>query len=106
MTARDHLEALVTGLPDGTVVTVRADWIKELLSAPESAERATEAPSLDLTVEEVAAAFQCTPQCIRNWLREGRFPRAWHLGREWRIPRADVVALGCREVGSPEESAA
>lgn len=91
MSPADHLAAIVDGLPDGAVVTVRADWVRALLLAPLQPVSPVE---VDLTVTQAAAALRRSPQRIRDWYRMGRFPHAWTLGREIRIPRADVEALG------------
>jgi excisionase family DNA binding protein len=96
VSGRDHLSALVDGLPSGAVVTVRADWIRELLTVSTLSASAP-AVELDLTIPEAAALLHRSPQRVRDWVREGRFPHAWRMGREIRIPRADVEALGCAE---------
>jgi excisionase family DNA binding protein len=45
-----------------------------------------------LTVPQVAAEFQVTPQTIRNWIDHGTLP-AVRIGRAFRIKRHDVSAL-------------
>jgi hypothetical protein len=56
-----------------------------------------------LKVAEVAAAYGCGHHCVHDWLARGRFPGAFQTpadnGRgHWRIPRADVIAVG-RQLG-------
>jgi hypothetical protein len=54
-----------------------------------------------LKVAEVAAAYGCGQHIVTNWLARGRFPGAFRTpaGRgRWRIPRADVIAVG-RQLG-------
>jgi excisionase family DNA binding protein len=49
----------------------------------------------DLKVLEAAEALRIHPETVRVWIREGRFPHAYQLGRRggWRIPPDDLVAL-------------
>jgi hypothetical protein len=55
-----------------------------------------------LKVAEVAAAYGCGERALLTHLAQGRFPRAFRTpspGRgQWRIPRADVIAVG-RQLG-------
>lgn len=46
----------------------------------------------DPTIEEVARELGRAPSTVRGWRLAGEFPGAYQLGREWRIPRADVRA--------------
>jgi hypothetical protein len=61
-------------------------------------------PDLDpLKPSEVAAAYGLSHRAVLVWLGQGRFPGAIQTptdnGRgHWRIPRADVLAVG-RELG-------
>lgn len=45
-----------------------------------------------LTVPQVAAELQVTPQTIRNWIDHGTLP-AVRIGRAFRVKRPDVDAL-------------
>jgi excisionase family DNA binding protein len=45
-----------------------------------------------LTVPQVAAQLQVTPQTVRSWIDHGTLP-AVHIGRAFRIKRDDVDAL-------------
>lgn len=58
-----------------------------------------------LTPEEVAEWLRVTPDTIYRWLREGELP-AIKLGRLYRIPKAEVLALVRRHGpgGDKEES--
>jgi len=49
-----------------------------------------------LTVHEVAGVMRTHPETIRRWLRRGFFPNALKTpsGHDWRIPEADLDALG------------
>jgi hypothetical protein len=52
-----------------------------------------------LKPREVAAAYGCQERAVQDWLGRGRFPGAFHTpGGHWRIPRADVLAVG-RQLG-------
>jgi excisionase family DNA binding protein len=48
-----------------------------------------------LTVPQVAAEFQVTPQTVRNWIDHGTLP-AVRVGRAFRLRRDDVDALVAR----------
>lgn len=48
-------------------------------------------PDPGLTVAQVAAHVGREESTIRGWVGEGRFPGAFKLGREWRIPRVDLA---------------
>lgn len=45
-----------------------------------------------MSPEQVADWLLVTPDTVYRWLREGRLP-ALRLGRVYRIPRAEVLAL-------------
>lgn len=49
----------------------------------------------DLKVVEAAGRLRVHPETIRVWLRHGRFPHAYQLGRRggWRIPPDDLTAM-------------
>ncbi len=49
----------------------------------------------DFKVLEAAGELRIHPETIRVWLREGRFPHAYRLGRrgDWRIPPHDLLAM-------------
>jgi excisionase family DNA binding protein len=52
-----------------------------------------------LKVAEVAAAYGISRRAVQTWLARGQFPGASHTpGGHWRIPRADVIAVG-RQLG-------
>lgn len=48
-----------------------------------------------LTVPQVAAELQVTPQTVRNWIESGVLP-AVRIGRAFRLRRDDVDALLAR----------
>jgi excisionase family DNA binding protein len=45
-----------------------------------------------LTVAQVAAELQVTPQTVRNWIDHGTLP-AVRIGRAFRLKREDVDAI-------------
>jgi len=49
----------------------------------------------ELSVSQVARWLGVSEERVRQFLRQGRLPNAWRLGRRgwWRIPEADVEAL-------------
>jgi excisionase family DNA binding protein len=46
-----------------------------------------------LTVEEVAASLRVSRSTIWRWCQDGMFPTAFKIGRNWRIPRAELEAI-------------
>lgn len=42
-------------------------------------------------VEEVAQFFRTTIQVVRQWIKAGEFPNAYKSGRNYLIPKDDVV---------------
>ena len=55
-----------------------------------------------LTVEQVAELVGLQPSTIRLWCAKGRFPGAFKIGREWRIPYASLPEK-LRELAEEEE---
>lgn len=54
-----------------------------------------------LSVSKVAELFAVTPETIRNWCKEGKFPNATKPGGTiWKIPESDVRALAQATYGS------
>jgi hypothetical protein len=52
------------------------------------------APGLNPTIQQVADELGRSPSTVRGWRLAGEFPNAYLLqGREWRIPRSDLVAF-------------
>jgi hypothetical protein len=89
--SRDVLRALVDGAPPGTTISVRADWIAELVAGiPEQ----REGVEVDLTTGEVGRLLSRDEKTVASWCRSGLLTGAYRLrGREWRIPRAALVAF-------------
>lgn len=46
-----------------------------------------------LHTEEVAPMFRCTPQTIRVWCKEGKFPGYIRVGLKYLIPEDTVRAV-------------
>lgn len=55
----------------------------------------------DPTIEDVARELGRAPSTVRGWRLAGEFPGAYQLGREWRIPRADIRAFLDRQKPTP-----
>lgn len=98
----DRLRRMVDGVPDQAQITLPASllrqWIEETGAKSGGEVRREDPdsrslPDAGVTVAEVAEHFGREPSTVRGWLGEGRFPNAWHLGREWRIPRSDLAAF-------------
>jgi len=50
-----------------------------------------------LTAQEAAERLSRTPRLIQNLCARGAFPGAFRVGRDWRIPRAEVTARKRRQ---------
>lgn len=46
-----------------------------------------------LSVTEAAEMLDVHPNTIKTWIVEGRLPASKHGGRNWKVNRADVVAI-------------
>lgn len=55
-------------------------------------------PALCL-VPEVAQFFRQTDETIRGWIKKGSFPNAFKTGRNYLIPKQDVLDLAHRMYG-------
>ena len=87
--SQDTLRTALADLPDNALLPV--SWIRAHL--PETATTKPGDSDVDLTVEHVAELFGRADSTIRTWIAQGVFPSAYRLrGREWRIPRSDLVA--------------
>jgi len=42
---------------------------------------------------EVSKLFSVTPETVRNWVVEGKFPNTRRVGRKYMIPETDLQAL-------------
>lgn len=90
LSRREILRELVDGVPPGFTVSVRADWIKELVADLPEPEPGVE---IDLTAEEVGRLLGRDPKTIASWCRMGTLEGAYRLNdREWRIPRPALTA--------------
>lgn len=56
-----------------------------------------------LTVPEVAEHFRCTVWTTRKWLREGVFPNARKIGKNWLVPVGDVAVQANNLYGGKDE---
>jgi excisionase family DNA binding protein len=58
----------------------------------------------DFTVPQVAKAFSCSAGTVKNWIKQGRI-KAYRLGgplgRDWRVPWAEVERLRSEWTYSP-----
>ncbi len=98
MTAREHLAALVSASPPDALLSVPAQWLREVLDGPDSVP--AESGPVDLTVGEFGARFGRSASTARAWCELGKVPGAWKFGREWRIPTASLQAFR-QQQGAP-----
>lgn len=96
MTLEARVRRLVEAVPpEGSVVlpvaTLR-QWLEEA-GAGENGAVAPPSAGIDpgLTISTIARMVDRQPSTVRGWVREGQFPNAFTLGREWRIPRQDLA---------------
>lgn len=82
-------------LPPGSLVP--RDWILGRLAAHEPARDAPlpgTAPTVDRTVNDLAALFGKRPSTVRAWIERGDFPGSYKLhGKEWRVPPVALDAF-------------
>lgn len=55
-------------------------------------------PDLAL-VPEVADFFRVTIDLVRKWIRDGKLPNTTKIGKEFRIPKQDVINLAHQMYG-------
>jgi hypothetical protein len=90
---RDHLLALLLPLP--AEATLPVGWIREQL---EALEVAVEGEPEVYAVRDLARRWNRAPSTVRAVLEAGELPEAYrHRGREWRVPRAAVLAYEQRQ---------
>lgn len=91
MRTDDVIRALIQGLDGAAVVTVRVDWLRDMLDrqmgkTPESD------VEVDLRAPEVGKILNRDASTVRLWCRAGLLPGAYRLlGREWRVPRSAIA---------------
>jgi excisionase family DNA binding protein len=93
----ERMRRMLDGMPEEGQITLpvcllRA-WLDDETIPEGTPTQATASPMPDpgLTVAQVAAHIGREESTIRGWVGEGRFPGAFKLGREWRIPREDLA---------------
>ncbi|MDE3003385.1 MAG: helix-turn-helix domain-containing protein [Gemmatimonadota bacterium] len=86
-TLDSRLRRLIDGVPDGGMVSLPVERVREWLAEP-SAE-----VERDLMVAEVASFFSRSPVTIRTWIRDGRLRAYRFRGREYRITAAALEAF-------------
>lgn len=93
--AAERLVTELQALPPGSLVP--RDWILGRLSAQEPAQDLPlqgKSPTVDRTVNDLAALFGKRPSTVRAWIERGDFPGSYKLnGKEWRVPPAALDAF-------------
>lgn len=79
---------MLAELPD-LLASMQAE-IDRLQARVDALER--QVPDL-LSVSEAAAMLNVHENTVKVWIRENKLPASKHGGRNWKIDRADVVAL-------------
>ena len=55
------------------------------------------------TTTQAASRLGVSPRRVRAMIRQGHFPGAQLLGRDWLIPAAEVEAARVRKTGRPRK---
>ena len=84
MKLSDRLTRMIDGVPEGAMISLPVDVVREWLSENGSGG----GPDHDLTVEDVAAFFGRSPVTVRGWIRDGQLRAYRFRGREYRIPES------------------
>ena len=54
-------------------------------------------------VREVAERIGLTERTLKDWSKQGKFPRAYRVGRQWFFKEDDVVSWLEEQPGDPEQ---
>jgi hypothetical protein len=107
MTRRDLIRELIAGCSDGQVVTVRVDWLRELLGGDDP--KQADDPLEDLSVADLAKHYHRSEQTMRAWCKNGVFPGAYRSPDGYRVPRAALrrvrATRSAESLGSAEPRA-
>jgi hypothetical protein len=88
MSLHKKLEAMVDGMPPGSLITLSVDWLSR-----EMAVDARQDPEELLTLEDVASRDGRVVSTVRTWCNSGKLPGAFRLnGRDWRVPAQSLTA--------------
>ena len=58
-----------------------------------------------LATSDVAARLQVDSSTVRLWCRQGRFPHAQQVGRDWVVPESDLTGFEKPKMGRPKKTA-
>ncbi len=86
----DRLRTLADALPDGAAVTLPVSLIRSWLVQSVPADPDHHA---DMTVADVAAMLDRSPQTVRAWIRHGDLDAYRLRGREYRVTRGALEAF-------------
>ena len=91
MRLSDRLSRMIDGVPDGGLVTLPVDTLREWMRENGSS------LDHDLTVENIAAFFNRSPVTVRAWIRKGRLEAYHFRGNEYRITHSALEEFQQRE---------
>ncbi|AKC02892.1 HTH DNA binding protein [Gordonia phage Gmala1] len=57
-----------------------------------------------LTASEVMEFFRVSRTTVGEWLKNGSLPGSMKIGRDWRIPKTDIIDLAIKMYGNTEET--
>ncbi len=97
MRLSDRIRKMIDGMPEGGLVMVPVDSLREWLNENGSG------LDQDLTVEEVGKFFDRSPVTIRAWIREGRLRAYRFQGREYRVCESALEEFQQKERGRGEQ---
>lgn len=107
----ERMRRMLDGMPEEGQITLpvcllRA-WLEDETMLEDATANGASMPHPGFTVAQVAAHIGREESTIRGWVGAGRFPGAFKLGREWRIPREDLAdalnSCGDNEAGRARE---
>ena len=99
MKLSDRLTRMLDGLPEGAMISLPVDTLREWLSENGSGGDLDH----DLTVEDVAAFFNRSPVTVRAWIRNGRLDAYRFRGREYRITESALNEFQRRQRGEGQQ---
>ena len=91
MKLSDRLTRMIDGMPDGAMISLPVDTVREWLN--ENGSNLDQ----DLTVDDVAKFFDRSPVTIRTWIRDGRLEAYHFRGKEYRITHSALEEFQDRE---------
>ena len=97
MKLADRLTRMIDGMPDGAMISLPVDTVRDWLNKNGSG------LDQDLTVDDVAKFFDRSPVTIRAWIRAGRLRAYRFHGREYRVCESALEEFQQQQRGRGEQ---